>query len=140
MTQELPRKSANCSSMPINPRRVTSTRRSRPFSFCEGESHMRNGTVYLVSLLLVFTASGQAQDDDKNFCWKTTYGRGVGAVPTDCPAGKEKDAGLCYTSCPAGQKGVGPVCWSSCPAGFRDDGAFCAKPAAYGRGSGYAIW
>ncbi len=25
-------------------------------------------------------------------------------------------------------------------AGFRDDGAFCAKPASYGRGAGYAIW
>jgi hypothetical protein len=26
----------------------------------------------------------------------------------------------------------------SCPSGFRDDGLYCAKPAAYGRGAGYA--
>src|SRR5262252_3026812 len=72
-------------------------------------------------------------DDDKALCWKQTYTRGVGTVPTaDCGAGNEKDAGLCYPKCRAGYKGVGPVCWQSCPDKFRDDGAFCAKPEAYG--------
>jgi len=77
-------------------------------------------------------------DGDKALCWKQTYTRGAGTVPTaDCPAGQEKDAGLCYPKCKSGFTGVGPVCWRGCPDKFRDDGAFCAKPAAYGRGGGY---
>lgn len=72
-----------------------------------------------------------------NILAKASYGRGVGAVPTVCGAGRELDAGLCYPTCQAGYHGVGPVCWQGCPAGFRDDGAYCAKPAAYGRGAGY---
>jgi len=77
-------------------------------------------------------------EDDKALCWKRTYTRGVGTVPTgDCPAGQEKDGGLCYLKCRDGFKGVGPVCWRGCPDKFRDDGAFCAKPESYGRGAGY---
>merc|ERR1712179_582317 len=63
-------------------------------------------------------------------------GRGVGRVITDCPADKEKQLALCYPRCREGFTGVGPVCWQDCPSGYRDDGAFCAKPAAYGRGVG----
>ena len=75
--------------------------------------------------------------DEGQLCWKKTFGRGVGTVPTQCSTDSDKDAGLCYKKCPAGYKGVGPVCWQSCPAGWRDDGAFCAKPEPYGRGGGY---
>ncbi len=73
------------------------------------------------------------------FCWKETYGRGVGTIPKICPDGMENQAGLCYTLCKDGYQGVGPVCWKPCPEGFRDDGAFCFKPESYGRGGGY-IW
>ena len=77
-------------------------------------------------------------EDELQLCWKRTYTRGVGMVPTgECPSGQEKDAGLCYPKCREGFKGVGPVCWRSCPDKFRDDGAFCAKPEPYGRGGGY---
>jgi hypothetical protein len=93
----------------------------------------------LVSSLLVPGARAQ-NSDQKYICWKVTYGRGVGTIPTNCASDQDKDAGLCYPKCKAGYRGVGPVCWSDCPAGFRDDGAFCAKPAPYGRGAGYAIW
>ena len=72
-----------------------------------------------------------------NILAKASYGRGVGTVPTVCGAGRELDAGLCYPVCQSGYHGVGPVCWQGCPGGFRDDGAYCAKPAAYGRGAGY---
>ncbi len=71
------------------------------------------------------------------FCWRETYGRGVGTIPTVCPTGMENQAGLCYKLCNDGFYGVGPVCWKSCPDGYRDDGAFCAKPEAYGRGVGF---
>lgn len=62
------------------------------------------------------------------FCWKGTYGRGVGTIPADCP-GQEKQAGLCYNYCKSGFYGVGPVCWQACPSGYTDDGAFCRKDA-----------
>ena len=81
--------------------------------------------------------AGTAPSNQEDLCWKKTYGRGVGTVPTDCSTDYDKDAGLCYKKCPAGYKGVGPVCWQSCPDSWRDDGAFCAKPEAYGRGAGY---
>lgn len=75
------------------------------------------------------------------YCWKRSYGRGVGVPISSCPEGQEKDAGLCYRTCEdmgkEGWKGVGPVCWQRCPSGFRDDGAYCFKPKAYGRGVGF---
>ncbi|RRB07308.1 hypothetical protein [Larkinella rosea] len=79
---------------------------------------------------------GQAVPD-ADMCWAASYGRGAGTFPDQCGPGQEYDAGLCYPKCQTGYAGVGPVCWASCPTGFRDDGAFCAKPAAYGRGAGY---
>jgi hypothetical protein len=56
-----------------------------------------------------------------------------------CPYGADWDGSLCYPSCKDGYKGLATICWQRCPAGsnFRDDGAYCAKPAAYGRGAGY---
>jgi hypothetical protein len=75
------------------------------------------------------------------YCWRQSYGRGVGIPISGCPKGQEKDAGLCYPTCEdigkEGWKGVGPVCWQDCPSGFRDDGAYCFKPEAYGRGVGF---
>jgi pimeloyl-ACP methyl ester carboxylesterase len=64
------------------------------------------------------------------------YAKGP-AAGTNCGAGKEYDAGLCYDKCPAGKKGVGPVCWETCPPGFTDSGVGCTKPEPYGRGAGY---
>ena len=75
------------------------------------------------------------------YCWRHSYGRGVGVPVSACPKGQEKDAGLCYPTCEdigkEGWKGVGPVCWQRCPSGFRDDGAYCFKPKSYGRGVGF---
>lgn len=70
------------------------------------------------------------------FCWRQSYGRGVGKIPNTCPAGKEKIGALCYSKCPSGMKRFGFDCHSVCPSGFRDDGLFCRK-AEYGRGAGY---
>lgn len=58
---------------------------------------------------------------------KGSYGRGVGSIPTSCPSGKAKEAGLCYSACPAGATGVGPTCYSNCPAGYTNDGLTCRK-------------
>jgi hypothetical protein len=79
-----------------------------------------------------------------DFCWRDSKGRGVGKPlstnSSSCPAGTIKDPTglLCYPACKAGYNMVGPVCWQACPAGFTDTGTDCTKPAAYGRGAGYA--
>lgn len=59
-------------------------------------------------------------------------------IPNTCPSDKENVGGLCYTKCSAGYSGVLTNCVKNCPEGFRDDGYYCAKPAPYGRGEGYA--
>jgi hypothetical protein len=75
------------------------------------------------------------------YCWRHSYGRGVGVPVSACSKEQEKDAGLCYPTCEdigmQDAKGVGPVCWQRCPSDFRDDGAYCFKPKAYGRGVGF---
>ena len=78
------------------------------------------------------------QDPDPDTCWKNTYGRGVGTIPTTCPDDRsDKEGGLCYTQCKAGYTGKLTACAQNCPAGFTDDGVYsCYKPAPYVR-SGY---
>jgi hypothetical protein len=90
---------------------------------------------------LVRWALKELSKANQPYCWRQSYGRGVGVPISACPKGQEKDAGLCYPTCEAigkeGWKGVGPVCWQGCPSGFRDDGAYCFKPEPYGRGVGF---
>ena len=42
------------------------------------------------------------------FCWKRSYGRGVGKPLSRCPDHKEKIGALCYTPCPVSDFGPGP--------------------------------
>ena len=79
---------------------------------------------------------------EEKFCWKSTYGRGVGLIPTSC-GGNQYDAGLCYPYCKTNFYGVGPVCWQQCPAGWENHPASCYKDIitwyfkeSYGRGVG----
>lgn len=62
-------------------------------------------------------------------------------IPTDskCGTDLDEDAGLCYQKCRSGFHGAGPMCHKNCPSGFPDSGLHCTKPAAYGRGAGYAL-
>jgi Fascin domain len=93
------------------------------------------GALLLLGGLCALTATATfAADND--FCWKDSYGRGVGTVPQACPAGQERIGLLCYARCAAGSTRVGLDCQSVCPPGLRDDGLFC-RAAEYGRGSGY---
>ncbi len=82
----------------------------------------------------IFAAGGSAVE--KDFCWRDSYGRGVGTVPQACAPDRDRIGLLCYTKCPAGMKRVGFDCHSVCPDGMRDDGLFC-RLAEYGRGAGY---
>lgn len=61
----------------------------------------------------------------QTFCYKETYGRGVGVPLSTCPAGQEKNGLICYPDCKATYSGVGPVCWQGCPSGYVDTGALC---------------
>lgn len=84
------------------------------------------------------TASVSAFAVDDNICWRESYGRGAGTIPTGCSNGKEYENGLCYTKCtrPGFEGGGGPLCLAKCPSNFTDTGLHCLKPAAYGRGAG----
>ena len=44
-------------------------------------------------------------------CWLSAEGRGVGKMRSECPAGEERKARLCYPLCKEGYKGRGPMCW-----------------------------
>jgi hypothetical protein len=70
------------------------------------------------------------------FCWKESYGRGVGTVPSECDQGRERIGLLCYSRCPSNMKMFGFDWYSVCPIGWQDQGLFC-RNAEYGRGAGY---
>ncbi len=69
------------------------------------------------------------------YCWKDSYGRGVGTVPRNCEPGFSEDtAGLCWPDARPGYVCDFFVCrQATCPAGYRDDGLTCFKPAPYKR-------
>ena len=78
--------------------------------------------ILAVMVAAVVTASLGLAQGKPEFCWKDSYGRGVGTIPTACAPGQDMRGVLCY---------------SVCPAGMRDDGLYCRR-AEYGRGAGYA--
>lgn len=113
---------------------------------------MRTGTIAIFFLFLgvaltysdsVFSSGASTFASKDIFCWKDSYGRGAGTIPTKCPSDKpDKEAGLCYKDCPSGYKGVGPVCWkglfktktrgagtipSKCSDGYENDAGLCYK-------------
>jgi hypothetical protein len=85
---------------------------------------------------IVLSAHNNVYAQQPEFCWKDSYGRGVGTIPTQCASGQQKIGALCYDKCPANTKRFGFDCHSVCPSGMRNDGLFC-RAAEYGRGAGY---
>jgi len=85
---------------------------------------MKNiGWLTLTIFLILSLSNAQVSD----FCWKDTYGRGVGTIPGTCDSDEDKIGLLCYEKCPSGMRRSGFDCHSVCPSGFRDDGLFCRK-------------
>jgi len=70
------------------------------------------------------------------FCWKQSYGRGVGVPLSTCPSNKDKIGALCYSKCPSKMSRFGFDCHSNCPSGSSGQGLFC-RWNEYGRGTGY---
>lgn len=62
-----------------------------------------------------------------SFCYKWTYGRGLGKIATHCEDGFERNGLLCYPICKEGYIGNGPLCWERCAPGWINDGAVCRK-------------
>ena len=79
-----------------------------------------------------------------SFCWKESYGRGVGGLPGGCPKDKEKMGLMCYDKCKPKFSAVAFVCWADCDPGYNNDGLTCRSPKplhtyvrhSYGRGIG----
>jgi hypothetical protein len=84
----------------------------------------------------VTAMTGSPTIAENEFCWRDSYGRGVGTIPENCAPGQKRIGLLCYQNCPANTKRFGFDCHSVCPSGMRDDGLFC-RAAEYGRGVGY---
>jgi hypothetical protein len=93
-------------------------------------------TKFAIVPLLVGAFSAAALGAEDDFCWKDSYGRGAGTIPTDAGSGRVAIGALSYSQCPANTKRVGFDCHSVCPSGLRDDGLFC-RATEYGRGVGY---
>lgn len=90
-----------------------------------------------IALLMGMMALSSTMHAAEGFCWKSSYGRGVGTIPKDCSFDEQKQGLLCYPQCKAGYTGFVATCFQNCPAGFKDIGALCAKGEPYGRGLGY---
>lgn len=101
------------------------------------ESNVRGVTAMTESTASAEPASAESQASEAGiFCWRDSYGRGVGTIPENCAPGQDRIGLLCYAKCPANTKRFGFDCHSVCPSGMRDDGLFC-RAAEYGRGAGY---
>ncbi|OQR97976.1 hypothetical protein ACHHYP_09385 [Achlya hypogyna] len=84
-------------------------------------------------------------DPNPKVCMRRAVGRGVGyTLSNQCLAGEEAWGALCYPKCQEGYENVGCcICRKKGCGGVKgvtDIGVSCTKPAAYGRGSGYALW
>jgi hypothetical protein len=75
----------------------------------------------LMLTLLPTTASAQTPE----FCWKDSYGRGVGTIPPSCNSDRVKQTGMCYTPCRDGYEGTVTMCLRSCPSGYSNWGMTC---------------
>jgi hypothetical protein len=58
-------------------------------------------------------------------CWKNSYDRGVGLIPSKCGDNRQYSNGLCYERCRVGFNGDGPTCLQTCQAGYQDQPRSC---------------
>ncbi|MDD2775473.1 MAG: LamG domain-containing protein [Gallionella sp.] len=75
--------------------------------------------------LVKFVLDEMAQGENP-FCWKGSYGRGVGRLPSTCAPGQVMDGGLCYDKCAPGFTSDGAIfCYKKCPAGSKFSPGLC---------------
>lgn len=81
--------------------------------------------LYSMLLLVTMFASTQAFAEAE-FCWKSSYGRGVGTIPKSCDTDHpDKHVGMCYKRCPPNYEGAVTMCLQNCPSGYINTGFFC---------------
>src|SRR6185437_1037373 len=84
-----------------------------------------------------------AQSASAAFCWKASWGRGVGTVPGSCAPDQQKSLALCYLKCKPGffmSDALTGTCQQECPQGWGQTVAHCTKPGSYGRGEYENTW
>ncbi|MGJ8668766.1 MAG: hemopexin repeat-containing protein [Oceanococcus sp.] len=86
---------------------------------------------FFMAAVLLGGGSAQASID---FCWKDSFGRGAGTLPTECPSGTHKEGAFCYDDCEKKgdvefSRGGPGECTQVCPPGkaWQDQGFFCRK-------------
>lgn len=77
--------------------------------------------LFLIAALLSGAGSALAAD----FCWASSYGRGVGTLPTACTGGRNVEVGMCYEPCRTGYQGAVTMCLRNCPSGYVNTGLTC---------------
>jgi hypothetical protein len=82
----------------------------------------------IASLVAADGVSNHTSNDTMPVCWRETYCRGLGHIPTYCKEGYEHSGILCYPECKANYTGHGQICWENCPEGYEDAGAKCVIP------------
>lgn len=75
----------------------------------------------------VLSAAASVKNELENSWFQWSYNRGIGTLPSQCPAGYKSSGLSCVQSCPTGFTSVGGLCWQACPAGFSDLGATCTN-------------
>lgn len=64
--------------------------------------HIKNLFCLAIIIQIAIAIEPDTRSDPfAKFCWRDSYGRGVGKIPTECPD-KDKIGLLCYTKCPSG--------------------------------------
>ncbi|UGQ45905.1 hypothetical protein [Massilia endophytica] len=79
----------------------------------------------LLALTILSLTPVTASAQKLEFCWKSTYGRGVGTIPVGCAGGRNKEVGMCYTPCKPGYDGAVTMCLRQCPSGYVNTGFTC---------------
>lgn len=63
------------------------------------------------------------------YCWRGSYGRGIGTIPSTCDSNSYYESLLCYRYCQPGYSdvvsGVDMFCYHDCPSGYSDSGLLC---------------
>jgi hypothetical protein len=77
------------------------------------------------ALSLFILLSPMAAQAQANFCWKSSYGRGVGTIPPACNTDRVKQDGMCYNACKSGWEGAATMCLRTCPSGYVNTGLTC---------------
>ncbi|RHY20596.1 hypothetical protein DYB32_009998 [Aphanomyces invadans] len=106
---------------------------------------LRDSILVLDAILTALQEALAPFDTNRMVCRRSGEGRGVGTVfEIQCKEDEEAYGALCYPKCREGYEKVGCcICRKkgcSGVEGVTDIGVSCTKPAAYGRGAGYALW